>query len=76
MLMGQSMDWYPLWLNRGGLLVRNTESSSVSSVYLLNYEVCLSYPSKFIPGHIERGRGRGGATLLYYRGSMSSMCHF
>ena len=26
-------------------------------------------------GGVE-GEGEGGATLLYYRGSMSSMCHF
>ena len=42
----------------------------------LNYEVCLSYPSKLLPGHMGKGGGGGGATLLYYRGSMSSTCHF
>ena len=49
----------------------------------LNYDVCQSYPTKLFPGHMGRGggggvegEGEGGATLLYYRGSTSSMCHF
>ena len=25
----------------------------------LNYEVCLSYPSKLLPGHMGRGGGEG-----------------
>ena len=88
--LAQSKDWgnpwigvlikgcYPLWLNRGGLLLEILNSHStviVSSSVIhspvkpprqgcivlfmehLNYEVCLSYPSKLLPGHMGMWEG-------------------